>query len=163
LQKKPKALLWEVWTQLCQEAPADIKKALNDGAYDMVYVTLASRTIPAQGLTGRRKNVYTPHKIKTETGQDLGSGKVRTPSLLLLCSFTPPRLVLTTQREVIVALKEDGRDTDDDKRRFKVVFPHATEIDLDTIIAFCKGNKQTEQAKEMMVSFSNVLHPDTGH
>jgi eukaryotic translation initiation factor 2C len=134
VQKKPKALLWEVWTQLCQEAPADIKRALNDGAYDMVYVPLASRTIIAQDLTGRSKNVYTPHKIKAENGQELGSGKVRPP----ICPFYPLRHLLTTQREVIVALKEDGRDTDDDKRRFKVVFQHANEIDLDTIIAFCK-------------------------
>lgn len=123
-------------------------------------------TLPAQWLNGHSKNVYTPHKIKAENGQDLGAGKVRPPSTapsLLLCSFSSPRLVLTTQREVIVALKEDGRDTDDDKRRFKVVFQHANEIDLDTIIAFCKGNKQTEQAKEMMVSFSGVLHSDAGH
>ena len=57
-----------------------------------------------------------------------------------------------SQKEIIVALKEDGKDADDDKRRFKIVIQHAQEIDLETIVDFCKKNKQTEAAKEMMVS-----------
>ena len=35
-QKKPRALLWEVWLQLLTEVNGDAKKVLDAGAYDMV-------------------------------------------------------------------------------------------------------------------------------
>ncbi|KAI9636400.1 eukaryotic translation initiation factor 2C 2 [Dioszegia hungarica] len=78
------------------------------------------------------KNIYTPNKIPLENGR----------------------------KEVIVSLKEDGKDAEDDKRRFKVQIQHAQEIDLDTIMDFCKKNKQTEAAKEIMlvaIQAMNVL------
>jgi len=59
---------------------------------------------------------------------------------------------VSQQKEVIVTLREERRETDDDKRRFKVVFQYANTLDLDTIVQFCKGDRQNEVAKEMMVS-----------
>lgn len=56
------------------------------------------------------------------------------------------------QREVVVALKEDGKVPTDDKRKFKVTFKLANLIDLDTITDFCKGNQQVDSVKEIMVS-----------
>jgi eukaryotic translation initiation factor 2C len=53
-------------------------------------------------------------------------------------------------------LKEDGKEADDDKRRFKVQIQHAQEIDLDTIMDFCKKNKQTEATKEIMASSGGI-------
>ena len=57
---------------------------------------------------------------------------------------------------MVVALAEDGKDAEDDKRRFNVVMQLANKVDLDTIVDFCKGNKQTEAAKEMMVSWAQT-------
>jgi eukaryotic translation initiation factor 2C len=35
-QKKPRALLWEVWQQLLADATGEMKKVLDTAAYDMV-------------------------------------------------------------------------------------------------------------------------------
>jgi len=37
-QKKPKAMLWQIWKQLVGESTGDMKKALDAAAYDMVSV-----------------------------------------------------------------------------------------------------------------------------
>jgi len=61
---------------------------------------------------------------------------------------------------VTVALKEGGQDTDDDRRRFKVVFKLAygsdkkRYIDLETIDDFCQSKKQSLQQKDEMVRFA---------
>ncbi|WVQ83346.1 hypothetical protein IAT38_005485 [Cryptococcus sp. DSM 104549] len=64
--------------------------------------------------------------------------------------------------EIIVALREDGKAPEDDSRRFKCVI-QATDnlkIDLDSIVDYCKGDTQTEQARDSMyrgVMAMNVL------
>lgn len=64
--------------------------------------------------------------------------------------------------EIIVGLKEDGIASTDDRRRFKAVIQAAdnSQIDLDTIISYSKGDKQTEQTRDVMlraVQSVNVL------
>ncbi|KAK1921573.1 eukaryotic translation initiation factor 2C 2 [Papiliotrema laurentii] len=62
--------------------------------------------------------------------------------------------------EVIVALKEDGQEADDDRRRFKVQFALANVIDLNALTDFCRGDPQVEKTKETMlvaVQAMNVL------
>lgn len=56
--------------------------------------------------------------------------------------------------ERIIALKEDGQDPTDDRRRFKVVITFAAKVDLESILDYCKGNRQAEAVKEMMVSLT---------
>ncbi|ORY31025.1 putative Argonaute-like protein [Naematelia encephala] len=56
------------------------------------------------------------------------------------------------KHEVIVALPEGGGQELDEKRRFKVVFTYAQTIDLNTIVDYCKGVKQTEMTKEVMLT-----------
>jgi hypothetical protein len=72
------------------------------------------------------------------------SGKVRTQSLFG-CPVSDP------QTEIVVTLKEDGKDGDD-RRRFKVQFALANVIDLNSLSEFCRGEKQNEKTKETMVS-----------
>lgn len=64
--------------------------------------------------------------------------------------------------EIIVGLREDGIAPTDDRRRFKAVIQAAdnSQIDLDTIISYSKGDKQTEQTRDVMlraVQSVNVL------
>ena len=61
---------------------------------------------------------------------------------------------LTSQTEIIVALKEDGKEPEDDKRRFKVVLNMVNKVDLDTIVGFSKGEAQSAQVREETVSYS---------
>ncbi|KIY33612.1 argonaute [Cryptococcus gattii E566] len=70
----------------------------------------------------QQKSFYTPHVL------DLKDGKL----------------------EIIVGLKEDGIAPTDDRRRFKAVIQAAdnSQIDLDTIISYSKGDKQTEQTRD---------------
>ncbi|CAD6584810.1 MAG: hypothetical protein TREMPRED_003962 [Tremellales sp. Tagirdzhanova-0007] len=76
------------------------------------------------------KNVYTPFKICNE-GQ---------------------------KKEIIVSLREDGRETDDDKRRFRVVFQYANKLDLDTIRQFCNGDRQTETTNNEMLASTQAMN-----
>ncbi|KAK8847412.1 hypothetical protein IAR55_005270 [Kwoniella newhampshirensis] len=69
-------------------------------------------------------------------------------------AFTPYDLPLNDGKcELIVALREDGEDAKDDTRRFRAVFQPAEnqKVDLDTIISYCKGDPQSEQAREAML------------
>ncbi|ORX38808.1 Argonaute-like protein [Kockovaella imperatae] len=62
--------------------------------------------------------------------------------------------------ETTITLKEDGGNEDDARRRFKIVITRANVIDLNTVEDFCKGNRQTEQTKEIMlvaIQAMNVL------
>ena len=60
---------------------------------------------------------------------------------------------LTSQTEIIVALKEDGKEPEDDKRRFKVVLNMVNKVDLETIVGFSKGEAQSAQVREETVSY----------
>lgn len=51
------------------------------------------------------------------------------------------------QTEIIVALKEDGKP-EDDKRRFKCAIKLVNKVDLESIVSFSKGEKQSEQNRE---------------
>lgn len=64
------------------------------------------------------------------------------------------------QCELLIALIEDGKPADSDKRRFKIIIRPAVEgrkgrdehiIDLDAVTDFCKGTRLNEQAQEKMV------------
>ncbi|ODN94352.1 argonaute [Cryptococcus wingfieldii CBS 7118] len=74
----------------------------------------------------QQKSFYTPYEIPLEAG-----GKL----------------------EIIIGLKEDGVVPTDDKRRFKAVIQAADhmKIDLDRIMDYCKGDTQTEQARDTML------------
>lgn len=61
------------------------------------------------------------------------------------------------QTSIIVALREDGKDAQDDKRRFKVVFSLANKVDMETIVGFSKGEAQSAQVREETVSFQYLL------
>lgn len=68
----------------------------------------------------------------------------------------------TAQHTFTVALADDGvpANEDDDRRRFKVVVQEANVISLDSIVAFCEGKPQSEQAMELMytaIQAVNVL------
>nr|XP_031860632.1 uncharacterized protein CI109_003963 [Kwoniella shandongensis]KAA5527704.1 hypothetical protein CI109_003963 [Kwoniella shandongensis] len=77
--------------------------------------------------------------------------------------YTPFDLpVVNGKCEITVALREDGADAQDDTRRFKAVIQPAEnqKVDLDTIIGYCQGNRQNEQARETMlraIQAMNVL------
>ena len=60
------------------------------------------------------------------------------------------------QTEIIVALKEDGKEPEDDKRRFKIVLSLANKVDLETIVGFSKGEKQSAQVREETVSYRGL-------
>jgi hypothetical protein len=45
-----------------------------------------------------------------------------------------------------------GDDDEPEGRRFKVVLKHVASIDLDSLRAFCNGERQSTQAESMMVS-----------
>jgi hypothetical protein len=44
--RKPKALLWEIWKQACAEATGPLKAALDPAAYDNVYVPSSPNQSP---------------------------------------------------------------------------------------------------------------------
>ncbi|KIR56890.1 argonaute [Cryptococcus gattii Ru294] len=82
----------------------------------------------------QQKSFYTPHILPMEGGK----------------------------LEIIVGLVEDGIVPTDDRRRFRAVIQPAEnmKIDLDTIMDYCKGDTQTEQARDTMlraVMAMNVL------
>ncbi|OCF58805.1 argonaute [Kwoniella mangroviensis CBS 10435] len=113
-QKKPRALLQQVWDQMVKEAKGELKKALDAAAYDQV------------------KSFYTPYPVPMQGDR---------------C-------------EVMIALKEDGKDPKSDTRRFKAVIQFAQKVDLQTIVDYGYGNKQTEQARATMlvaIQAMNVL------
>ncbi|WRT64767.1 uncharacterized protein IL334_001701 [Kwoniella shivajii] len=62
--------------------------------------------------------------------------------------------------EILIALREDGKDPKDDTRRFKAVIQLANRVDLDSIVDYCHGSKQSEQVRAMMlvaIQAMNVL------
>ncbi|WVQ98061.1 hypothetical protein IAU59_005183 [Kwoniella sp. CBS 9459] len=76
--------------------------------------------------------------------------------------YTPYDIPMAGDKlELEITLKEDGEDSsDDDKRRWKITIQFAQKIDLDTIIGYCEGNPQSEQARAMMlvaIQAMNVL------
>ncbi|WVW78435.1 hypothetical protein I302_100389 [Kwoniella bestiolae CBS 10118] len=113
-QKRPRALLQQVWDQMVQEAKGPLKKALDAAAFD------------------QQKSFYTPDDIPMQSDR----------------------------YEVTVALKEDGQDPKSDSRRFKAVIQLAQRVDLQTIVDYCHGSRQSEQAREKMlvaIQAMNVL------
>ena len=85
--------------------------------------------------------MYTPVQLPVRDGESVSA------------SLSYPWLTL--QWETTVVLREEGSDsTDDERRRFKIVFTQANVIDLNTIVEFCKGDQQAEKTKEIMVSAS---------
>lgn len=57
------------------------------------------------------------------------------------------------QRQFVVGLPEEGRELDD-RSRFKVTLKLANTVDLDSIVDFCKKEKQTTQIANTVVSDS---------
>jgi len=56
------------------------------------------------------------------------------------------------KKEMLVTLPEpDGREPNDHSR-FKVILQHANTVDLDSVMRFCKKEKQTTQEQETVVS-----------
>jgi hypothetical protein len=71
-----------------------------------------------------------------------------------MCFLLPSTLTHTdSQTEIIVALKEDGKEPEDEKRRFKIVLNMVNKVDLETIVGFSKGEAQSAQVREETVSF----------
>ncbi|WWC86888.1 uncharacterized protein L201_001767 [Kwoniella dendrophila CBS 6074] len=65
--------------------------------------------------------------------------------------------------EIVFTLKEEGSDPNDEKRRYKAVIQFAQKVDLQTIVDYCNGNRQTEQVRnEMLVAIQamNILFRD---
>ncbi|WVR04637.1 hypothetical protein IAU60_001648 [Kwoniella sp. DSM 27419] len=60
--------------------------------------------------------------------------------------------------EIVVALQEGTHATDDESRRFKAIIRLAQKIDLDTIVNYCSGNRQTEQARTMMMTAIQAMN-----
>ncbi|OCF32605.1 argonaute [Kwoniella heveanensis BCC8398] len=76
--------------------------------------------------------------------------------------YTPFGIPMSGDKlEIVIALKEDDNDNgDEEKRRWKIVIKFAQKVDLDTIIDYCEGNRQSEQARAMMlvaIQAMNVL------
>ncbi|KAK4686649.1 eukaryotic translation initiation factor 2C, partial [Tremellales sp. Uapishka_1] len=75
-------------------------------------------------------------------------------------SFKIP--LVNGKAEITVAIPEDGKEATD-ARRFKIVIRDVNVIDLDSIVDYCKGNKQSEQSIEPMftaIQAVNVLLRD---
>ncbi|WWC67948.1 uncharacterized protein I206_101867 [Kwoniella pini CBS 10737] len=73
-------------------------------------------------------------------------------------SFYTPVPLPDTSTEIIVSLKEDGKDPKDDKRRFKVIIQSVNTIDLSIIEEYCRGTKQSEQTREMMLTAIQAMN-----
>ncbi|ORY30401.1 Piwi domain-domain-containing protein [Naematelia encephala] len=80
-------------------------------------------------------------------------------------AFSPLQLPLEGSKlEILVALKENGGELEHERRRFKVIIQpaldrkgHLKTVDLETIMDFCKANKQSLEVQEMMpFRFSSV-------
>jgi hypothetical protein len=53
------------------------------------------------------------------------------------------------QTEIEVILEESGGD--EDRKRYKVTLTPANKIDMNAIVEYCQGAKQSEKAKDMSV------------
>jgi len=73
-----------------------------------------------------------------------GQAKVRSPLYHLL----------TRQTEINVILSESGQD--EDRKRYTVVLTPANKIDMNAIVEYCQGAKQSEKTKDIAAS---TLYP----
>ena len=75
-----------------------------------------------------------------------GQAKVR--------SIFPHSPMLTRQTEINVILSESGQD--EDRKRYTVVLTPANKIDMNAIVEYCQGAKQSEKTKDIAAS---TLYP----
>ena len=62
--------------------------------------------------------------------------------------------LLTRQTEINVILSESGQD--EDRKRYTVVLTPANKIDMNAIVEYCQGAKQSEKTKDIAAS---TLYP----
>jgi arylamine N-acetyltransferase len=73
-----------------------------------------------------------------------------------VCSSTPPDVTKADeQTEIEVILEESGGD--EDRKRYKVTLTPANKIDMNAIVEYCQGAKQSEKAKDISVCLSSPL------
>ena len=58
--------------------------------------------------------------------------------------------LLTRQTEINVILSESGQD--EDRKRYTVVLTPANKIDMNAIVEYCQGAKQSEKTKDIAAS-----------
>ncbi|WVF69797.1 hypothetical protein IAT40_004576 [Kwoniella sp. CBS 6097] len=122
---------------------------------------------PVVKTTGQKKPRPLMQKVWNQVVHDAPDGNIKkaldAAAFDQVKSFyTPFDIPMSGDKlEIVITLKEDANDnTDDEKRRWKIVIQYAQKVDLDTIIDYCEGSRQTEQSRAMMlvaIQAMNVL------